>query len=195
MVEPPLLAFPDFSQPFVLHTDASIQGLGAGDADSLSRIPVTTETMMKECAKELSLQVIQATIQSVEEQENSTWSMALLTQSLGESNRALISIPLEEILLAQRDDQNIAPVITYLQASRIPLGQQVKTLNYPTRHLMREWERLILRSRGVLKRQTGARLQLVLPERYKRMVLTALHDEMGHQGVERTTSLVRERFF
>ncbi len=34
------------------------------------------------------------------------------------------------------------------------------------------------------------RTQLVLPERYKQRVLQELHSKMGHQGVERTMSLV-----
>lgn len=29
LVQPPFLGFPDFTQPFILHTDASNQGLGA----------------------------------------------------------------------------------------------------------------------------------------------------------------------
>ena len=34
--------------------------------------------------------------------------------------------------------------------------------------------------------------QLVLPQRYHRKVLTALHDHMGHQGIDRTLDLLRE---
>ena len=34
--------------------------------------------------------------------------------------------------------------------------------------------------------------QLVLPQRYHRKVLMALHDHMGHQGIDRTLDLLRE---
>ena len=37
--------------------------------------------------------------------------------------------------------------------------------------------------------------QLVLPQRYHRKVLTALHDHMGHQGIDQTLDLLRERVY
>lgn len=58
-----------------------------------------------------------------------------------------------------------------------------------------EWERLTLDDDGILRRKTAVRTQLVLPEKYRDTVLKALHNEMGHQGAERTFSLVRDRFF
>lgn len=35
----------------------------------------------------------------------------------------------------------------------------------------------------------------MLPAKFKHIVLRELHDEMGHQGLDRTTSLIRDRFF
>ena len=37
--------------------------------------------------------------------------------------------------------------------------------------------------------------QLVLPQQYHRKVLTALHNHMGHQGIDRTLDLLRERVY
>ena len=37
--------------------------------------------------------------------------------------------------------------------------------------------------------------QLVLPQRYQARVLKALHDDMGHQGLERTLALLHERVY
>lgn len=52
---------------------------------------------------------------------------------------------------------------------------------------------------GILyrKRQVGGetQCQLVLPERFRQMVLKSLHDDMGHLGMDRTLDLARTRFF
>ena len=37
--------------------------------------------------------------------------------------------------------------------------------------------------------------QLVLPECYRGKVLKSFHDDMGHQGIERTLALLREHFY
>ena len=37
--------------------------------------------------------------------------------------------------------------------------------------------------------------QLVLPHSLKEKVLTSLHDDLGHQGIERTLQLIRTRFY
>lgn len=68
------------------------------------------------------------------------------------------------------------------------------------RILLAQWDRLVDKE-GVLHRRIfrpdGGEeiLQLVLPSVLKSDVLTQLHQEHGHQGVERTTELVRQRCF
>ena len=63
---------------------------------------------------------------------------------------------------------------------------------------IREWKKLLLVD-GILYRNTtvdgqSAR-QLVLPAHFRDKVLEHLHDDMGHQGRDRTLSLVRQRFY
>lgn len=64
--------------------------------------------------------------------------------------------------------------------------------------LLREWNRLELQDNILYRRrQDGEHMtfQLVLPEELRPVVLTSLHDDMGHMGAERTLDLVRSRFF
>ena len=64
---------------------------------------------------------------------------------------------------------------------------------------MRDWDKLFIKD-GVLYRKshatTGEDLsQLVLPSSQRDQVLTGLHNDLGHLGRDRTTEMVRARFF
>nr|XP_055033931.1 uncharacterized protein LOC129422186 [Misgurnus anguillicaudatus] len=65
--------------------------------------------------------------------------------------------------------------------------------------LQRQCPKLVIKNNllyRVSKRQCGKeKLQLVLPEKYRLVVIQSLHDESGHLGVERTTELLRDRFY
>ena len=63
---------------------------------------------------------------------------------------------------------------------------------------IREWSRLSLVD-GVLYRNTTLNnvqtRQLVLPLHFRSIILKQLHNDLGHQGRDRTLSLVRSRFY
>uniref|UniRef100_A0A8C6TAT6 Gypsy retrotransposon integrase-like protein 1 n=1 Tax=Neogobius melanostomus TaxID=47308 RepID=A0A8C6TAT6_9GOBI len=67
-----------------------------------------------------------------------------------------------------------------------------------SRLMFREMSRFEIKE-GLLYRRrqcnNGPYFQLVLPSPLRSSALTSLHDEMGHLGVERTTDLVRSRFY
>ncbi len=65
-------------------------------------------------------------------------------------------------------------------------------------YFLKEWNRLELKD-GVLYRRRKDKdsitYQLVLPEELRSSVMSSLHDNMGHMGMERTLDLVRARFY
>lgn len=154
-------------------------------------MPVDIETLMEECTEKLSSR----SVQSVEEQGIILWPMNLSVHCTAISNSAQQPIPPGEIHLAQREDQYIGPVVESMMSGIKPTIQQLKSCSMQSKRLMREWERLMLDDDGILRCKIASRTQLVLPEKYKDTVIKALHDDMGHQGAERTISLVRDRFF
>lgn len=97
-------------------------------------------------------------------------------------------------------DSVIDPVRKLLQEGRRPSAQERMSLPSLSKALLRQWDRLVERE-GVLHRRvctlgSGPELfQLLLPECLMEEVLQGVHDDQGHQGVERTLQLLRNRCF
>lgn len=103
----------------------------------------------------------------------------------------------DDLMEKQRSDPVIREIIHQLETGEtIPPSVRKELPTLPL--LMRELKKLELRN-GILyrRRQEGEQIQyqLVLPESMRGMVLTCLHDEMGHLGIERTLDLARSRFY
>ena len=97
----------------------------------------------------------------------------------------------------QRADPSLKEVISHIETGE-SVPPTVRQLLPDLGLLLRERNRLELQDDVLYRRrQDGDHLsfQLVLPEELRQGVLTSLHDDMGHMGVERTLDLVRSRFF
>ncbi len=153
---------------------------------------------MSQCTEELSSDCVAATTQAIQTQDSSPWICTMITSPLlcttGCKNISE-SLSTADIQRAQQDDQHISPVVQFKLTDTKPSGHELRALSNQSTCLVRSWEKLRLDEDGVLYRKTANNIQLVLPEQYKATVMKQLHDEMGHQGIDRTTLLIRERFF
>ena len=105
----------------------------------------------------------------------------------------------KEMAEFQHQDNQIAPILTYVEQDQKPSKKVTYQIRSKLAHkLALQWDRLILKQ-GVLHRlyifNEMEYHQLVLPQWYHRKVLTALHDHMGHQGIDRTLDLLREQVY
>uniref|UniRef100_A0A3Q1EWG8 Gypsy retrotransposon integrase-like protein 1 n=1 Tax=Acanthochromis polyacanthus TaxID=80966 RepID=A0A3Q1EWG8_9TELE len=97
----------------------------------------------------------------------------------------------------QRADPVLKHVIAQLETGESPpssLREEVPELPL----LLRDLNRLELQNNILVRRrQLGPQLQrqLVLPQECRADVLSSLHDQMGHMGIERTLDLIRNRFY
>ena len=98
----------------------------------------------------------------------------------------------------QSTDVTISRVIDLMKSGCKPENIDRKSETQEVSKYFREWSKLYF-SNNILYRTTvlnGVETeQLVLPVRYRSIVLQHLHDDVGHQGRDRTLSLVRARFY
>ena len=99
----------------------------------------------------------------------------------------------------QAKDNQLAPVLEWVREGKPPTKAAIyQVCSKNTRQLMYQFHRLILKD-GVLHRlyihNNVEYHQLVLPQRYHKKVLQSLHNDLGHQGIDRTLDLLRERVY
>ena len=99
----------------------------------------------------------------------------------------------------QAKDNQLAPVLEWVREGKQPTKAaiyQVHSKN--TQQLMYQFHWLILKD-GVLHHlyihNDVEYHQLVLPQRYHIKILQLLHNDLGHQGIDRTLDLLRERVY
>ena len=105
-----------------------------------------------------------------------------------------------DLVALQAADPTIGPFLRFWQGAKYPTRQERQKLPRTVLEMLRQWGRMRVEE-GVLYRYIsrtdgGEQVrQLVLPEALKNEVLGQLHNAHGHQGVERTTELVRPRCY
>ena len=115
----------------------------------------------------------------------------------GSDTSSMSQLEIRELRKAQREDKIIGLWLRAVIDKRFPANKLWKgDKNHQT--MSRHFEKFKV-VRGLLYREMSDNeevvRQLVLPEIYREQVLTSLHNELGHPGKDRTTSLVRDRFY
>ena len=102
----------------------------------------------------------------------------------------------------QSQDPELREIIALIKGKKLYSRKIKKGDSNVTKALLRVKGQLKL-VRGVLYRKTlldnsaerKPRMQLILPMHLAKKVLNSCHDQVGHQGIVRTLSLLRERFY
>ncbi len=113
---------------------------------------------------------------------------------------ALPSYSAQEIRVQQHADRVLGEVLEFWDGKIFPNGEERRGLSKSARVLLRQWNRLVDREgvvyRRVFRSDGGEEIfQILLPSSLRSEVLTLLHQEHGHQGIERTLELVRQRCY
>lgn len=105
----------------------------------------------------------------------------------------------DELRQFQNTDPKLKSFRHFWDRKKKPTYQQRRGLSKLVISLLRQWLR-VREVDGLLYRviddgHVSEYKQLILPTCLKEAILQSVHDQMGHQGIERTLDLLRQRCF
>jgi hypothetical protein len=166
------------------------------NADALSRLPLSTahDEAEEPSDGEVTIAVVKACCETFQE--------GVLDESCATvgSTEAVPGLSLVDMSKLQQEDPDIGVVWQLVKRGRCPSSSERSKFSPVTRLLLGEWKKLQIHD-GILYRvivdpkDLEERGQVVLPKCLQEDVVTALHDQAGHMGAEKTQESVRFRFF
>ena len=172
------------------------------NADALSRKPIPKERTVT-CESESVFQnVVNGTpLVDISREDAKNTSYAHIRSIHVDAVDATDTLPeygIAEIASLQTFDPVLSRVIYWMNNEEKPTSRDLKAENKSVRKLLKQKDKLRITD-GVLYRdiesETGPIRQVLLPAALKQNVLESLHNHAGHQGVERTSSLVKKRCY
>lgn len=100
----------------------------------------------------------------------------------------------------QQGDADLCQVTSYLRQGYMPRAEERRAQTAGVQQFLRQWKRLQLREGVICRSMQDPRTQetvqqVVVPEGQVSELLTAYHTRTGHQGQEKTLSLLRRYFY
>ena len=169
------------------------------NADALSRrIPRETEEGLPKDLNLGSPVTVPTELQTMATEENLELGPLRSQQAVSSQMSAFPSYSKVELRRLQQQDPNIQRFAKYFREGRDPSRLERRLESHTVLVLLRQRKKIIEED-GVLYRcinHNGINIkQLVLPTCLKHTVLSSLHDQSGHQGVDRTFSLIQQRCY
>ena len=159
------------------------------EADALSRIPRNGHTM-------LDKPTVKAIMSAIPYADWSDYNLCPSDIVCKSTQMVVHKKSRDDWKIEQENDQIIGPVIEAIQTK----SSNTTGFSDESKRLFRNRSHLLFCC-GLLYRkifdgqQQENKFQFVLPKSYWKQSLEACHDNMGHLGIERTTSLLRDRFY
>lgn len=167
------------------------------NADALSRRPISSEIesvvdTLNRITQSTSLEVLKGSMNYIgEEAANVQLRSVCATATLPEF------IP-TDIAALQEHDPVLSRVRYWMDRDDKPSVYELKQEHKSVRKLLNQRDRLFFENSVIFRKiqdETGEQNQLLLPEVLKQKVLQSVHNHAGHQGIEKTYSLLKKRCF
>ena len=176
------------------------------DADGLSRLyendTTTTTTVFPDVLKTVCQSVVaekdqSPLVETLVDVDDDLPHDQMSEETIDQETLAGTALTSQDWRKAQASDPNICFVIDNLLTGRQPTTRQAEQQEVDLKYLS-DWNTYKLKDGILYKSATFNGEQhdrLVLPDSVKDIVFAAYHDDLGHQGRDRTTSLINTRFY